>query len=244
MAFILRGPFLMNAVRCTRYDDTVHHPFHFLNSVPMRNLVLLSLFIGVFASNMKAQTGGFLTSATPQNALSKGVQNRTPSPPTLDYDLFYLDASVGYFPQRDNESWAAQLSVGTRLNEQSALGIGGTYWGRIQTYRRAALGIGLQYRQSFWENFIAKIEGGYLLDRTMYDGVLKKDMDFISASSRPFYYKIDVNVRFLTHFTIGVSACQSGNLFFRRYEGFGNELVDKWRINAFTVQLGIALNTQ
>jgi hypothetical protein len=217
----------------------------------MKKLMLLSVFIGAFTSHVKAQTVELPTLVTQQNALSKGVQSRTAdakqrtaSLPALDYDLFYLDASVGYFPQRDNASWAAQLSVGTRLNEQSALGIGGTYWGRIQTYRRAALGIGLQYRQSFWENFIAKIEGGYLLDRTMYDGVLKKDMNFISASSRPFYYKLDLNVRFLTHFTIGVSACQSGNLYFRRYEGFGNELVDKWRINAFTVQLGIALNTR
>jgi hypothetical protein len=160
----------------------------------------------------------------------------------INYNTLYLDAAAGYYPQPDNASWATQLSVGTRLNDVSALGIGAAYWGRVQAYRRSALGIGIEYRHSFWENFIAKVEGGYLLDRTMYDDVLKNNMVFIPESSRPFYYKLDLNLRFLDRFTIGISACQSGNLFFRRAAGLGSETVDSWRINAFTVQLGIALD--
>ena len=91
-------------------------------------------------------------------------------------------------------------------------------------------------------NFIGKIEGGYLLNRSMHDGVLDQDMVFVSESSRPFYYKMDINVRFLRHFTVGFSACQSGNLLFRRFAGQKSETTDSWRINAFTLQLGIALD--
>lgn len=174
------------------------------------------------------------------------TENNAPNDPTkappTHHTALYLDAGGGYFPQRDNASWAAQLSFGTRLNNKSALGIGGSYWGRIQTYKRSALGVGLQYRLSFWDNFIGKIEGGYLLNRSMHDGVLDQDMVFVSESSRPFYYKMDINVRFLRHFTVGFSACQSGNLLFRRFAGQKSETTDSWRINAFTLQLGIALD--
>jgi hypothetical protein len=167
-----------------------------------------------------------LTHGFAQNASILSEEKSAAHTPTINYNTLYLDAAVGYYPQPDNASWATQLSIGTRLNDESALGIGGAYWGRIQAYRRSALGIGIEYRRSFWENFIAKIEGGYLLNRTMYDDVLKN------------------NLRFLNRFTVGISACQSGDLFFRRMAGLGSETVDSWRINAFTVQLGIALEGQ
>jgi hypothetical protein len=166
------------------------------------------------------------------------------APPTLPHNTLYVDAGGGYFPQTDNASWAAQLGFGTQLNQQSALGVGASYWGRIQTYKRSALGLGLHYRLSFWNNFIGKIEGGYILRQTMYDGVLGQDMIFVSESSRPFYYKMDINVRFLKHYTVGLSACQSGNMFFKRFTGQKSETLDAWRINAFTVQLGVALNVK
>jgi hypothetical protein len=196
----------------------------------MKKIYLLYFLIYLFLNHGFAQNVSTIQT-------EKGVSDMG----SIDYDRFYIDAAVGYFPQSGNASWATQLSVGTRLNEASSLGIGATYWGRIQTYKRSALGIGLQYRRRFWENFIGKIEGGYLLNHTIYDGVLNKNMVFISESSRPFYYKIDLNVRFMNYFTFGVSACQSGSLFFRRYAGLGSETVDQWRINAFTIQLGIAL---
>jgi hypothetical protein len=185
-----------------------------------------------------------LTHGFAQNASILSKEKSAAHTPTINYNTLYLDAAVGYYPQPDNASWAAQLSIGTRLNDVSALGIGGAYWGRIQAYRRSALGIGIEYRRSFWENFIAKIEGGYLLNRTMYDDVLKNNMTFIPESSRPFYVKLDLNLRFLNRFTVGISACQSGDLFFKRAAGLGSETVDSWRINAFTVQLGIALEGQ
>jgi hypothetical protein len=184
----------------------------------------------------------FLSNGIAQNASLISKEKSTDNTGSINYDALYLDAAAGYYPQRDNSSWAAQLSIGTRLNEASGLGIGGAYWGRVQAYKRSALGVGLQYRRSFWENFIAKIEGGYLLNRTMYDDILKKNMVFVPESSRPFYYKIDINLRFLHYCTIGLSACQSGNLLFRRFAGSAAETVDSWRINAFTIQLGIALD--
>jgi hypothetical protein len=159
-------------------------------------------------------------------------------------NTLYVDAGGGYFPQKDNASWAAQLSFGTQLNKKSALGIGSSYWGRIQTYKRSALGLGLQYRRSFWDNFIGKIEGGYLLKQSMHDGTLHQDMIFVSEASRPFYYKMDINVRFLRYYTVGFSACQSGSMFFKRFAGQTSETFDSWRINAFTLQLGVALDVK
>jgi hypothetical protein len=181
---------------------------------------------------------------TAQNTLVATTENtaETTSPtPHAPRNALYVDAGGGYFPQRDNASWAAQLGFGTMLNKQSALGIGASYWGRVQTYKRSALGLGLQYRLSFWDNFIGKIEGGYILKQAMHDGILGQDMIFVSESSRPFYYKMDINVRFLKYYTVGFSACQSGTMFFKRFAGQKSETFDSWRINAFTLQLGVAL---
>ena len=182
-----------------------------------------------------------------QNAVVAANENTAEivSPtPNAHRNALYVDAGGGYFPQRDNASWAAQLGFGTKLNQKSALGIGASYWGRIQTYKRSALGLGLQYRLSFWDNFIGKIEGGYILKQAMHDGVLHQDMIFVSESSRPFYYKMDINVRFLKYCTVGFSACQSGNMFFKRFVGQKSETFDAWRINAFTLQLGVALDVK
>lgn len=182
-----------------------------------------------------------------QNTLAVPTENTAEIPlptPNTPRNALYVDAGGGYFPQRDNASWAAQLGFGTTLNSKSALGIGASYWGRAQTYRRSALGLGLQYRLSFWDNFIGKIEGGYVLKQAMHDGVLGQDMIFVSESSRPFYYKMDINMRFLKYYTVGFSACQSGNMFFKRFAGQKSETFDSWRINAFTLQLGVALNVK
>ncbi len=192
-----------------------------------------------------------LATMTAQNLVIAVTQNATDATtttpettPNAPRNALYLDVSGGYFPQSDNASWAAQLGFGTKLNKQSALGIGASYWGRVQTYKRSALGLGLHYRLSFWNNFIGKIEGGYILKQAMHDGVLEQDMIFVSESSRPFYYKMDVNVRFLRYCTVGFSACQSGNMFFKRFAGQKSETIDAWRINAFTLQLGIALDVK
>lgn len=202
----------------------------------MKKMRPFFLLICVFTHSLSAQKRAFVPT---DKSAEKGTEKEATSVP---YETLYFDASAGYFPQKDNASWAAQLSFGTRLNQKSALGIGGSYWGRIQTYKRAALGLGLQYRLSFWDNFIGKIEGGYLLKRTMHNGVLHQDMVFVAESSRPFYYKLDLNVRFLRYCTVGLSASQSGNLFFRRFAGLKSETIDPWRINALTLQLGVALN--
>ena len=201
----------------------------------MKKMTCLFVLICMVTHNLSAQE----MATVPTSKSAEKWHKKAAAP---YYDALYFDAGGGYFPQEDNASWAAQMSFGTQLNAHSSLGIGGSYWGRIQTYKRAALGLGLQYRLSFWGNFIGKIEGGYLLKRTMHDGTLHQDMVFVAESSRPFYYKMDLNVRFLRYFTVGVSASQSGNLMFKRFADQKSETIDAWRINAFTVQLGIALN--
>ena len=206
----------------------------------MKHLYTLIFLLCACWATLSAQNTGI---ASTENATDKDKVSLV-SAPNAHRNILYVDAGGGYFPQRDNASWAAQLSFGTRLNNKSALGIGSSYWGRIQTYKRSTWGIGLQYRLSFWDNFIGKIEGGYLLKQSMHDGVLNQDMVFVSESSRPFYYKMDVNVRFLRYCTVGFSACQSGNMFFKRFAGQKSETIDAWRINAFTLQLGVALDVK
>ena len=210
------------------------------NAQKMKHLFTLIFLLCACLGTIAAQNS---VVAVTQNA-TETTTTTTETPPNTHRNALYVDAGGGYFPQRDNASWAAQIGFGTKLNKQSALGIGGSYWGRVQTYKRSALGLGLHYRLSFWDNFIGKIEGGYILKQSMYDGVLGKDMIFVAESSRPFYYKMDLNVRFLKHYTVGFSACQSGNMFFKRFAGQKSETFDAWRINAFTLQLGVALNVK
>jgi hypothetical protein len=179
--------------------------------------------------------------------------NRQALPPPLDTsdysepwrinpEKFYLDAGGGYFPESGNASWAGQLSAGYRLTPKIAVGVGTAYWGRVNTFERSALGIGIQYRHQFW-NVIVKAELGYLLKPSMYDHKLDRKMDYIATTSTPPYYKLDINWRIWHYMTLGISACQTNNLSFRRQINESLSSTDNWRINALTVQLGIALNT-
>ncbi len=161
----------------------------------------------------------------------------------IDFEKIYFDASGGYFPESGNASWAAQLSAGYRLNSKAALGLGATYWGRASLYERRALGLGIQYRRTIWRALNAKMEVGYVLNSTMYDHKLDRKMAYLTASSSPIYYKFDINWRIKRYLTLGISVSQTNNLSFRRYVSDAVSTVDAWRVNAFTVQLGIALDT-
>ena len=129
----------------------------------------------------------------------------------IDFDKFYADAGGGYFPQSGNASWAAQLSAGYRLTPKIAMGVGANYWGRVNTYERSALGLGVQYRHQIW-NVLLKGEIGYVLKPMMYDHQLNRKMDYVAQSSTPPYYKLDINWRIRHYLTLGISATQSGSL--------------------------------
>ena len=161
----------------------------------------------------------------------------------INFDKFYADAGGGYFPQSGNASWAAQLSAGYRLTPKIAMGVGTAYWGRVNTYERSAFGIGVQYRHQVW-NVLLKGEIGYVLKPMMYDHKLNRKMDYVAQSSTPPYYKLDINWRIRHYLTLGISATQSGSLNFRRYVNDATSTIDNWRINALTVQLGIALDSR
>lgn len=161
----------------------------------------------------------------------------------INPDKWYVDASGGYFPKSDNSSWAAQASVGYRLSPISALGIGGTYWGRVSLYQRSALGIGVQYRHMFWDYFIAKAEIGYVLKASLANDFLDRKIGYEAKTSTPLYCKIDLNWRIRHFLTLGVSFHQTTKLKFLSSFPDTSTVLDSWRINAFTVQLGIALDT-
>jgi hypothetical protein len=160
----------------------------------------------------------------------------------INFEKFYADAGGGYFPQSGNASWAGQLSTGYRLTPKIGMGVGAAYWGRVNTYERSAFGIGVQYRHQIW-NVLLKGEIGYVLKPAMYDNNLGRKMDYIAKSSTPPYYKLDINWRIRHYMTLGISVIQSGSLNFRRYVNDATSTIDSWRINALTVQLGIALDT-
>jgi hypothetical protein len=44
--------------------------------------------------------------------------------------------------------------------------------------------------------------------------------------------------------TLGVSACQTATLKFRSPLPDATTILDNWRINAFTIQLGVALDAR
>jgi hypothetical protein len=163
--------------------------------------------------------------------------------PNINLERFYLDAGGGYFPENGNASWAGQLSVGYRLKPNIALGVGAAYWGRINVYERSAWGLGVQYRQRIW-NINVKAEVGGVLKSAMYDGKLNRKMDHIAASFPTLYYKLDINWRIWHYLTLGISASQTNNLTFRRYLNDATSTFESWRINALTLQLGIALDTK
>lgn len=163
---------------------------------------------------------------------------------TFNPDKWYLDVSGGYFPRNNNSSWSAQLGAGYRLSPTIALGIGSAYWGRISLYERSALGIGVQYRQIFWEKFIAKVEGGYLLKTQLSNDLLERRIEYLAKSSTPLYYKFDLNYRIRHFVTLGISVYQTCNLKFLSHLSDASTILDTWRINAFTLQLGIALDTR
>jgi hypothetical protein len=172
------------------------------------------------------------------------TQSTDSDPLSTDRTKWYLDAGGGYFPANNANSWAGQIGAGYRLSPNSALGIGGAYWGRISTYERSALGIGVQYRRILWDNFIAKIEGGYLIKANVNNLDVDKFMTYIAQSSTPLYYKCDLHWRIQHFLTLGISAYQTANLKFLRHLPDASTILDTWRINAFTIQLGIALDTR
>ncbi len=158
-------------------------------------------------------------------------------------ERYYADAGGGYFPESGNASWAGQLSAGYRFTPKTALGIGAAYWGRVNIFDRSALGIGLQVRQTVWERINLKAEIGYVLNARMYDGKLDKSMTYLANNSTPIYYKFDINWRIKHYLTLGVSATQTANLYFMRQLSDATTSFDNWRINAFTIQLGVALDS-
>jgi hypothetical protein len=174
---------------------------------------------------------------------SKSAKNYS-EPITFNPEKWYLDAAGGFFPRNNSSSWSAQLGAGYRLSPTSALGISSAYWGRISLYDRNALGIGVQYRQILWNTFIAKIEGGYVLKSQLRNDSLERRIEYFAKSSTPLYYKFDLNWRIRHFLTLGISAYQTGNLKFLSYFPDTSTILDTWRINAFTIQLGIALDAR
>lgn len=167
-------------------------------------------------------------------------------PLSINPDNWYLDAGVGYFPADNASSLAGQLGAGYRLSPTSAVGITGAYWGRISLYRRSAIGIGLQYRHILGDNFIAKAECGYVLKGYLQNELLSRTFEYVAKSSTPLYYKVDFHWRIQHFLTLGITAYQSSPLKFRsRFpDNFVAPTLDSWRMNAITVQLGVALDTR
>ena len=201
----------------------------------MKSLLSLILSISLSINNLCGQ-------GKPTTQLPPLDTSRYSDAWAINFDKFYADAGGGYFPQSGNASWAAQLSAGYRLTPKIAMGVGAAYWGRVNTYERSAFGIGVQYRHQIW-NVLLKGEIGYVLKPMMYDHQLNRKMDYLAQSSTPPYYKLDINWRIRHYLTLGISATQSGNLNFRRYVNDATSTIDAWRINALTVQLGIALDS-
>jgi hypothetical protein len=199
----------------------------------------LTLFSLLSRHTAQAQNGESTPSPTPKDsALSFAPQL------FINADKWYLDASGGYFPKSGNSSWAAQLGVGYRITPTIALGIGTTYWGRVGPYKRSAWGIGGQYRQTLWEDFIAKAEVGYVLKASLVNDFLNRKIAYEAKPSTPLYYKFDLNWRIRHFLTLGISFHQTLNLKFLSIFPDTSTILDTWRINAFTVQLGIALDSQ
>ena len=160
----------------------------------------------------------------------------------FDATRLYFDANAGYYPKKGDASWAGQASSGYSLNDQSAIGIGVGVWGRRGLYQRTGLGAGIQYRHNFPQRLFLKGELGYLFLHKMYDNVLDKQMTYISGNSKPFYVHIAANWQFWRNLTIGIAASQSGSLYFNRVVDDNHTTKDLWRINAFTIQLGVVFD--
>lgn len=203
-----------------------------------KTIFYLTLIFLLSLHNAQAQKGESIPSPTPKDSTTSLVPQFFINP-----DKWYVDASGGYYPKSDNSSWAAQASVGYRLSPTIALGIGGTYWGRVSLYQRSAFGIGGQYRQTLWENFIAKAEVGYVLKASLANDFLDRKIAYEAKTSTPLYCKIDLNWRIRHFLTLGVSFHQTTKLKFLSNFPDTSTVLDTWRINAFTVQLGIALDT-
>jgi hypothetical protein len=195
-------------------------------------LPLLSL------NSTQAQNNEKSPSPTPKDSALSFVPQLSINP-----DKWYIDASGGYYPKSDNSSWAAQLGLGYRIKPTIALGIGATYWGRVSLYQRSAWGIGVQYRQLLGDYFIAKAEVGYVVKAALANDFLDSRITYEAKSSTPIYYKLDLNWRIRHFLTLGVSFHQTRSLKFLSSFPDTSTVLDTWRINAFTVQLGIALDT-
>ncbi len=206
----------------------------------MKAIIFYLIFTFLFSLNTaQAQKSESTPSPTPKDSALSLLPQLSINP-----DKWYVDASGGYFPKSDNSSWAAQLGVGYRFTPTIALGIGTTYWGRVSPYQRSALGIGGQYRQTLWDNFIAKVEVGYVLKAALVNDFLDRKIVYEPKSSTPLYYKFDLNWRIRHYLTLGVSFHQTRNLKFLSSFPDTSTVLDNWRINAFTVQLGFALDSQ
>jgi hypothetical protein len=201
---------------------------------------VFSLIIILCLTSQCLQAQNSISNTFPTSKSAKGYSESI----TFNPDKWYLDASGGFFLRNNSSSWSAQLGAGYRLSPTAALGIGSANWGRISLYGRSAMGIGVQYRQILWDNFIAKIEGGYVLKSQLKNDSLERRIEYFAKSSTPLYYKFDLNWRIRHFLTLGISAYQTGNLKFLSYFPDTSTILDTWRINAFTVQLGIALDTR
>lgn len=181
-----------------------------------------------------AQNNGILSENTPPQY--------EPSSGGIKLKDLYFDANVGYFPKKENASWATQIGTGFCFNEQSAIGIGLGVWGREHVFRRVGMGLGVQYRHNYPHRLLLKAEFGYLLLHKMHDGTLNKDMEYLSETSKPIYFKLEAHWRLWRTLTLGIAATQSGDLFFKRFIDDTRTSNDLWRINALTIQLGIAID--
>lgn len=206
----------------------------------MKKTIFYFILIFLFSLNTaQAQKSESLPSPTPKDSALSIVPQLSINP-----DKWYVDGSGGYYPKSNNSSWAAQLGIGYRITPTIALGIATTYWGRVSPYERSALGIGGQYRQTLLEDFIVKVEVGYVLRASLMNDFLDRKIAYEAKPSTPLYYKFDLNWRIRHFLTLGVSFHQTRNLKFLSSFPDTSTVLDNWRINAFTVQLGFALDSQ
>lgn len=199
----------------------------------MKNILTFFLVFAIAEWALAQNTGVLSENIPPQYDKSSGQ---------FKLKELYFDANVGYFPQKENASWATQIGTGFCINEQSAVGIGAGVWGREHVFSRYGMGLGVQYRHNYPRRLLLKAEFGYLLLHKMHDGTLNKDMVFLSDASKPIYFKLEAHWRLWRILTLGVAATQSGDLFFERFVDNTRTSKDLWRINALTVQLGVAID--
>ena len=196
-------------------------------------LCFFGLIQGITAQNNQRSNDSINESTPPQ--YQKPLK-------AIDYSFLYLDVNIGYMPKKINASWAVKMSGGYTINEQSAIGIGVGAFGREDVFERSALGAGFQYRHNYPQRLIFKAEFGYLFQHKMHDGTTNKGMIYVAQHSKPIYFHLEAQWRLWRALTLGVAATQSGDLYFDRYIDEIRTMRSLWRINALTIQLGLAFD--